>query len=671
MRRTVTRFLLAPAVALVVLTPGPRVTQAAAQAAEGVTIRLAFESTWTAPDRPLVIRVRVTNNGSQPLDGLTTVLTIEARARSRSEYQLSLRQDGTVIFSYPFQQEGTIEPGGSRNFTLGQDLPFLTQNGLYPLRVQVLSHEQPVATLRTPMVFLAEHPETPLHVAWTWVLSAPLQVGPDGIFGPGPIEAVIAPGGSIAAMVDAMESGTPGPIDVAMSPVLADELSRMSAGYRIRNPDGTVRTVASGTGGAADAASILTTLRRIAGRPRTELVALPFADTRIPALFQAGLGGDLRTLIERGRIEVGRILGADPVTPIFRPPLSQIDGGTAAQLRQLGITTLLLDHRTVPTSAAQFPNPEPMVRLAGASGTEALVEDAEVAGVAEAAGQDAQLAAHVALGQMASVWLESPGHPGRGISALFPEQSKYPPRFYRAFVSLVRGSPWLKPSTAAGMASLVTDVGQASLASTPYPGLPSSLVDSLVRARGRLTLFESTARAADRLLNRIRTGLLLAEGGTSIDQPSVGVAYVTWAEGQMDAVYRLVSPEIPPIVTLTSQRGSPPLFLRNDNAYPLKVAVRLIADRRLVFPNGNIRVLTLPARGLTRVRIEVRAQTTGRFPITLQILPALPCVNCSIAETRVVIRSTAYNRIALLLTIGAAVFLLAWWGRRFLPRRAT
>jgi hypothetical protein len=34
-----------------------------------------------------------------------------------------------------------------------------------------------------------------------------------------------------------------------------------------------------------------------------------------------------------------------------------------------------------------------------------------------------------------------------------------------------------------------------------------------------------------------------------------------------------------------------------------------------------------------------------------------------------VIRSTVYNRIALVITIAAALVLLALWARRFIPRR--
>ena len=87
------------------------------------------------------------------------------------------------------------------------------------------------------------------------------------------------------------------------------------------------------------------------------------------------------------------------------------------------------------------------------------------------------------------------------------------------------------------------------------------------------------------------------------------------------------------------------------------------------FPNGSRQTLTLPAHRLTRLLLDVRAATTGRFPVTLQILPPIPCADCTIAETQLIVRSTAYNRVALLVTIGAALFLFGWWGRRFLPRR--
>jgi hypothetical protein len=65
----------------------------------------------------------------------------------------------------------------------------------------------------------------------------------------------------------------------------------------------------------------------------------------------------------------------------------------------------------------------------------------------------------------------------------------------------------------------------------------------------------------------------------------------------------------------------------------------------------------------------VRAKTTGRFPIRVQVrTPGRDSASQTITQSEVVVRSTVYNRLALFLTIGAALFLLMWWGRRFLPR---
>jgi len=57
----------------------------------------------------------------------------------------------------------------------------------------------------------------------------------------------------------------------------------------------------------------------------------------------------------------------------------------------------------------------------------------------------------------------------------------------------------------------------------------------------------------------------------------------------------------------------------------------------------------------------------GRFEVhVLMVSPS----GRLIGETEIVVRSTAYNRIALLITIGAALVLLLLWGRRFVPGRA-
>src|SRR5262249_27472907 len=159
----------------------------------------------------------------------------------------------TVLLSQPFLQSGTLLPGQTRIFTLRQRLDLLSarDNALYPVKVQLLSADVPVATLRTPMIFLIEPPQVPLNLAWTWVLSDPAQVEPDGSLGAGPIEQDIAPGGRLDVMARALESLRTAAVDVVLSSVLVDELVRMASGYRILDETGAARTVPAGTGGAA------------------------------------------------------------------------------------------------------------------------------------------------------------------------------------------------------------------------------------------------------------------------------------------------------------------------------------------------------------------------------------------------------------------------------------
>ena len=97
------------------------------------------------------------------------------------------------------------------------------------------------------------------------------------------------------------------------------------------------------------------------------------------------------------------------------------------------------------------------------------------------------------------------------------------------------------------------------------------------------------------------------------------------------------------------------------------MVLRFVSDRRLEFVQGAAQSVTL-GPGRRTFTIRVRAQTTGRIPVKVQVLSRGSPPD-TIAERTMVIRSTAYNLVALFVTIGAAMFLLGWWGRRFLPRR--
>jgi hypothetical protein len=120
------------------------------------------------------------------------------------------------------------------------------------------------------------------------------------------------------------------------------------------------------------------------------------------------------------------------------------------------------------------------------------------------------------------------------------------------------------------------------------------------------------------------------------------------------------------MVTLPSLRGTVPFTVTNDARYSMKTVIRLVPHGQLTLPNGDRTTIVLRPGESRLVRMTIQAQTTGRFPITVQILAPQGGL---IAQSQIIVRSTQYNRVALLVTAGAVLFLLLWWGRRFLPRR--
>lgn len=662
------RMLTAP---LVILFAGAFLgagsPRALAQAASSVELRLLSQSAWNGVGRPLQISFEATNRSAAPLDDLSVEVIVEAPATSRSLYELSLSQDSGPLIASPFPQKGMLAAGQTRAFSIEQPVDELSargDSGLFPLKVELRSRDLAVGTLRVPMIFLIERPRVPLNLAWTWVLSEPLQYRPDGTFLPGPLESDIAPGGRLAAMAAALESLGSRQVDVVVSSVLVAQLERMAQGYRILDTTGAVRTVPKGKEGAADAAALLQALRAVAGHQGVELSASPLEDPSLPALFRGGLGAELPALAERGRTLVGEALGRSPTADVVRPHRSELDPATLPLLTEMGARAVLLDPGFVP--AEKFESPPVFRLVAGRASVTAVLPNPEVAALAAAYRTDPVLAAQISLGGLAAIWLELPGTPGRGASVLFGEDGAMPAPFFASFARLVRSSPWLAPATATRFISVVPSPDRGPVPPRTYPSFGLPYLDQLATSRASLSRFRETVGGSAPLEDRLRQNLLVAQSSTMLADPSLGLSFIDAVQEAIRRTYDRVRIATG-VVTLPSQRGLLPLSLTNDTGQDLRVVLRFVTDRRLEFVRGPIQKVILPP-GRRTLTILVRAQTTGRIPVKVQVL-SRGAVPDTIAERTMVIRSTAYNLVALFVTIGAALFLLGWWGRRFLPRR--
>jgi hypothetical protein len=139
---------------------------------------------------------------------------------------------------------------------------------------------------------------------------------------------------------------------------------------------------------------------------------------------------------------------------------------------------------------------------------------------------------------------------------------------------------------------------------------------------------------------------------------STPAAYLQGADRLVKSVTSKVRGPKGQRVTLTSRRASIPISLLNATGRPLQVRVRLKSDQ-LRFLDGNERFLTLAPQNTTE-RFRVESRSTGAFPLDITVTS--PDGALLVNSSELTIRSTVVSGVGAVLTAGAGIFLLVWWG---------
>jgi hypothetical protein len=427
--------------------------------------------------------------------------------------------------------------------------------------------------------------------------------------------------------------------------------------------------VKEGTGGAAAAAGAIADLRQIAAAPEVEVSALPFAAPKLPSLAIGGLTPDLATQLQRGRDSVETILGGRPDPGLLRPPDSALDPASLDHLAKEGVRLLIVDPSTVPPESQPLGfAPPPITSLRTSSGpVTALVSDPNVGAMlsSELVTEDPVRAAQAVLGELAAIWLEQPGV-DRGIAISFPEEFDPSGAFFGQLVRGVAGAPWLRKSTASAMAEGFPPTSESKLAATVPVTFPRTYDDMIKETRRWIRTYRSMLVDDSAEPYRLNAKLLLAESGQFLEDQPAGLSFVGSAREEIEAVFGAVRPDTPQLITLTSSSGSGiPIRVTNGNGEPLRVSVRLISPHLSGSPQSS---LVLKADSTQIVNFDVQLNTSGRFDVDVEVTsPSGRVINTG----TLIVRSTAYNRFALFITIGAALLALLVWARRFVPRRTS
>jgi Family of unknown function (DUF6049) len=629
------------------------------------------QTTWSCPPgRELVVRFRAQNVGTTPLDELAIGVTLYSRVLSRSAYEASLVSDPSIVIDGgTLAREGPIAPGSTRDFevslTLGQGID-PDQSGVYPLKIDLRSGIDSVAALRTPVIFLVREPEIPLGLSSTFVLAHPITFAPDGRFTDPSLELALGPGGRLngeirSLLEHAADLAAP-PVDVAIAPVLLTQLGRMVDGYQVAEEGGD-RQVPPGEGGSALAKQALDDLRTIVAAPNVEVTALPFSAPEIPSLYGGGLGRDVVVQLQHGRDVTSTLIGAQIPETILRPPGAALDDTTLRGLAGRGIRTLIVGPSTVdlPEQPLGFAGP-PTTTLGDGSLAAVVPEPASDALLGSVVEEDPVRAAQVLLGELATIWQEQPGET-RGVALVLGEDAPLPGPFFPPIVRGVATAPWLAPSSVGAFVATFAPTDASILASPSFRRFPTAYVAALKQARRRIETLASMLPDDSLEPDRLETMLLLAEARQFLTSTTEGLAFIDAARQSVRATVDDLLLETVDSVTLTSDSGGIPVTVSNDGPHSLRFSVQLVSTR--IREEAATPVELGPGETET-LRLQASLRSTGRFPVrVLMVSPS----GRMIGETTIVVRSTTYNRIALLITIGAALVLLLLWARRFVPGR--
>ncbi len=677
--RRVRRVLGALVAALLAVGATSAIPPARAQDA-GASLRLLEQSPWSTADdhATLSIVVLATNDGTEELGDLQLVVSLGPRITTQSAYADALVTGPTsVIATTARAMQGAIAPGASRSVAVDWDLATVsaidqTDPQVYPAAIQLVSAGTVVATLVTPVIYLSGSPLAPVLTSTTVELASPVAFDASGSlvdtsFGP-----TLAADGVIGAPLNAIATTTAAKqrsaLDLVVDPLTISQARDVADGYRTPAGD----NVGADDVTARQAAAFLQTLGAVMGRrDQVETVGNPYAAPLLPAMLRSGLGIQLAAERAAGAT-VLRSLGAEPATSVIRPAQGAVDDGTLSWLAGTGTSIVLGDADTVDRAAVQTTYaPAPTVPVTTDSGTLTMVlpdPSVQTLFVDPTLLADPVRAAQVVLGELAVIWKQEPVPAPpimRGIAVAPP--ASLPAPMWAPLLDRIQGAPFLAPVSATQLVEeTVPHIANPALplAAPSTAAFDATYASEIEQQSDRVEAYASMIDQPD-MAATARRSLYVATVPAAVPEPAVGQPWIDAVSRQTQAVFDVATPTVSPRFTFTSREGSIPLLMGDPGDTPVHVTIELRSNA-FTFPLGNTQTFTVTAPGQVET-FRVVANTSGQAPI--QIIARAPNGHAVAEPITIVVRSTAANHIALLVTLAAALGLLALYSRRWFRRR--
>ena len=386
-----------------------------------------------------------------------------------------------------------------------------------------------------------------------------------------------------------------------------------------------------------------------------ELVGTPLVRADEASLSRAGRAPDISELHGLGRRALSTYLGVQP-----RIDLWLSDGSTSDArvdlLTGMGVTSAILAADEVTGLTSQGSGASGTVRIDTGTSTVDAAVALDLAGMRDA--EDPNLAAHQLLAELAVRSFDQ----DIGATMLFRSSDDLDLAAVDTLLSGLGGSPLLRATTAGELLDRrpeVLDEVEVELRSAPVEPLAGD-PDLVDRANRTLSGYRSMIFDADinRLYQPLHVDMLLALA----DEVDTATREATWRTTTSRVLSEVAAVSPPPIdsVQLTSRDGRLPFSFQNGLDYPVRIEASFVSDQ-LTFTeleDGETSTLVLEP-GVTSEEFTVRALTSGSFPLSIEMRS--PDDALQLGDGVVSVRSTALSGVAVVLSVGAAAFLVLWW----------
>lgn len=648
------------------------------------------------PASLLRLRATIVNNTPEPVTRVRWRLRVGAPVTTRAGLTTPFADRGTsdVIWHDDLQFVEELAAGASHDVALYLPLDLLEDfdppsgPAVFPLRFEVTHRKSDtIATADTYMIWSPD-PQPSLRLGWVVAITDPPARDASFSVRRAQLAASVAPGGRLDGVLTALDlgearAGAKLPLTLAINAEVVESVSALAA----TDP--------------AAAAWLARLRKRASMHP---VIALPYADADLVALVRAGLGAEVTASLRRGRQGppgLDALLGITSLSDVAWPVGEVADAATTNILADNGIAAVLLDRMSLPRIGERAYTTTAAAELkTSARQLTAVVPDAPVTSLAAdmAAGGSLFAVAQQRLLAETAVIAQQRPYDARDVFVRFPRD--WAPADLdatAALLALPSTTPWLTGTTlpesvarparaddrvaiprypeAARRLELRGDTlraGQALRAG--LASYQTILADSEPPLPGTSSADRTNAQAAAQAIRDtlIRSGDVLdwSESAHWQGRPAAAESLRSSVAATLTGLRGQVAVGVNTI-RLTSTSGPVPITVVNHLFTPVRVHLTLRSQKfGLTF--GRVPDVVVPAArtgqpGITSVQVQFEAQTVGKFPVDAQVLTA---DNVELGPpSRITVSTTAYGRVAILVTGGAFLLLVLASLLRFVFRR--